>query len=67
MIFRRRRVRIELEESTLTLRLSAPSVASPPVVTNLPPAATALAQPKPDVVSRAANEPKFIPKGSRHV
>ena len=66
MIFRRRRVRIELEESTLTLRLAAPAVSCPPPAA-APLATTAFPQPNPGVVSGAENEPKSIPKGNRHV
>ena len=68
MIFRRRRVRIEIEESTLTLRVAESSASSAPVDTTVPPVAPqALPQPKTDTISGAENAPKSIPEGSRHV
>jgi hypothetical protein len=66
MIYRRRHVRIEIEESTLNLRPAASSVIGPPAGTVAPPSPHSLLQPSPDSASIAETEPKFSPEGTRH-
>jgi hypothetical protein len=66
MIFRRRRVRVEIEQSTLTLRLAPRLVPTSPTETAESPAASSLPQPNTDSVSRPETEPNSTPEGIRH-
>jgi len=66
VIFRRRRVRIEIEEDTFTLGMTQPLSAVPPP--KKPPAAVPLPpSPSPELNPPPAREADSTPKGTRHV
>ncbi len=73
MIFRRRRVRIEMEENTLTLGIAGASVSAAPAapveaeVAMMPSSIPLLHQPGSAPDSSVETRPKSIPKGNRHV